>query len=99
MMTLGIVLFAVAVVLGLCQGRLETTAATRTITGVALLAVSNLLCSWPYFVKDPDTWLTTYATEFMWTGAVSLIVHVVPFLVAWRVGKWLKSTSKSNTAT
>jgi hypothetical protein len=88
-----ILLFALAIAVGAYEGRTEANLSTRIITGLGLLAVSNLLACWPYFVVDvPSSWPRTFVTGLLFTGWVSLIVHVAPFLLAWRVAKWARAS-------
>jgi hypothetical protein len=87
---LAVLLFAVAVAAGLYQGRIETTWLTRVITAVALMGVSNLLASWPYFGGELSSWVKTYVSGLFHTSLISFTIHVAPFFLAWHVAKWVR---------
>lgn len=90
MISLAALLLATAIAVGLYQGRTETNPRTRAFTAALFLAVSNLLACWPYFVVgDPSSWPRTYVSGLLFTGWASFLVHSLPFLLAWQVGRWI----------
>jgi hypothetical protein len=83
MAILAMLLVVIAVGVGIHEGRRGTRFALVAGTGLAIMALSNLLASWPWFVPDqPRTWWHTYVTGLAFMGAASAVVHVVPFGVA-----------------
>src|SRR5262245_5833699 len=81
MIALAFLLLTIAIVLGLHQGLIDSTPITRVTTAAVLLAVSNLLACWPYFVpEEPSSWVRTYGTGLLFTGWASLGIHVLPFV-------------------
>lgn len=88
MTPLALLLVAVAAIGGLFLGRVKASRATAVLSALALLAVSNLLASWPHFAPEkPDSWPQTYLVGLLATGVASVVIHVVPFLLGLYVGK------------
>ncbi len=98
-MVLAILLLVGAVASGIHQGRVAARSVTVAFTAVAVLGISNLLASWPWFVADqPQTWPQTYLSALAFTGLASFLVHVVPFGLAWYFAKRFRASRSSHAA-
>src|SRR5262245_37247972 len=96
---LAILMLAIAVVVGAYQGSLDTRPVTVIVTATVVLGISNLLACWPDFVVDqPLSWPRTYVSGLLFTGCVSLVVHVLPFCLAWYFVKRLRNIRLDNAA-
>jgi hypothetical protein len=87
MKAIAILIFICAVALGFYEGRLRPRTLIVVVSGTAIMAVSNLGASWPWFTTDPSTWARTYYSGLLQTGAGSLVIHVLPFIFAYLIGK------------
>lgn len=89
MSILWVLLFAITVVVGVHQGRVEAKRSTRAITAVVLLVVSNVIASWPYFVPGLLSKLRTFYTGLILGGLPLLVFNVAPFFVAYHLTRWV----------
>ncbi len=87
MMTIAILIFVGAVALGFFQGRSNASTLVVVVSGLMILAISNLAANWPWFGSDPSTWARTYGYGLVQTGVVSVAIHLVPFIVAYLLGR------------
>ena len=98
-MLFAVLLLAAAVAVGTYEGLVRARAATTIVTAAAFLGISNLIASWPWFVADqPHTWARTYLSALVFTGWVSLLIHVVPFWLAWYFAKQFQITRSRHAA-
>jgi hypothetical protein len=84
-------LILIAILIGIYEGRQKSSLSVVVYTAIILFVVSNLVFSWPYFIDDPSTWMRTYVSAILLGGSVSLLLHIAPFLIAYRVGRWMWS--------
>jgi hypothetical protein len=82
-MGLAILVLMIAVGLGFYEGWCRSRISVVIGSGAAIVAVSNLAATWPSFSSDPSTWARTYCYGFLQTGVVSLLIHLVPFVIAY----------------
>jgi hypothetical protein len=81
---------AVGVALALCHAR----ASIRIAAFIAVFLVSNLLSSWLYFTRDPKTWITTYLSGILLSGAASLFFHVLPAILSYHLTVWIRKETR-----
>jgi hypothetical protein len=91
MIAIAIALLVVALILGLYEGWSRATTLIAVLSGAAIMAASNLAANWPWFSSDPTTWARTYSYGLLQTGVASFAIHVVPFIVAYFIGRRMQA--------
>jgi hypothetical protein len=86
-MTALLPILLVAVAIGFYEGRKKFRPLLVVLSGLLILATSNLVVNWQWFAGDPSTWTRTYVYGLFQTGVFSFAFHVVPFLVAYFIGR------------
>ena len=75
-----------AFAIGAYEGRSGMRTRVVVATAAAIMGASNLAASWPWFTSDPSTWVQSYTTSLLLTGAASLVFHVLPFTIGYVIG-------------
>jgi hypothetical protein len=83
----GLIILIGAVVLGFYEGWKRPRFLVVILSGTTIMGVSNLAANWRWFVSDASTWAQTYGTGLLQTGVVSLTIHLVPFVIAYLIGR------------
>lgn len=89
------VIFICAVALGFYEGRNRSRTFYVVVSGLAIMGVSNLAANGPFFTDDPNTWARTYGTGLLQTGVLSVVIHLLPFIIARFVGRKWRGHSRS----
>lgn len=72
---------------GIIEGRARTRGLRVFLTALALLAISNLWISLPFYSSDPTTWHITYFGNLLLTIVLLLAFYIVPFLASYFVAR------------
>ena len=88
--------FVCAVMIGIYEGSRRLPTLFVVLSGIAIMGVSTLAASWPWFTDDPGTWMRTYLSGLVQTGSLWFVVHVLPFVIAYFIARRLRGDSASN---
>ena len=94
---LGISLLALAIVVGYFEGSAKASWPIVHATALAFLLVSNFIASLSFYTSDSGTWIITYFTGLLATGSASILVHVLPFYLAYLIVARIKSLTKRSS--
>jgi len=70
----------------------------RAIAYLSLWLVSLLVACIPYFLRDPSTWIETYASAAIFGGIRSFIVHVLPAVIVYHATRICLNRKKRSAA-